>query len=305
MRDQYIRTLYELAKNDPRIYALISDNGAIVYDKYKETFPDRLINIGIAEATMISVAAGMASCGKIPFTYTISSFLTMRAYEQIRNDVCLQKMNVKLVGIGCGFVYTYLGPTHHALEDIAIMRALPGMIVLSPCDSKEVDKATRAAARVNGPVYLRLATGQTPDIYDKECDFELGKAVELRSGNDLTLISTGVMVFESLKAADLLEKKGLKTRVINIHTIKPIDQAAILKAARETKGIITIEDHSINGGLGGTVCEVIAQSKQKSAPVMCLGIKDVFEHEYGTLDELKQTFSLDAESLANAAYKLL
>ena len=173
MRNAYISALYELADTNKQIYALVSDNGAIVYDKYRESFPERFINFGIAEANMISIAAGLAACGKIPFTYTISTFLTMRAFEQIRNDVCMQKMNVKIVGIGAGFVYSNLGPTHHSVEDIALMRVLPNMVIFSPADQLESRKMTFASAKIEGPVYLRLATGGTPDVYKDDYDFEV------------------------------------------------------------------------------------------------------------------------------------
>jgi len=200
MRNAYIAAVHDLAGRDSQILALVADNGAIVFDRYRKDYPDRFINFGIAEANMISVAAGLAACGKIPFAYTIAGFLTMRAYEQIRNDVCLQRMNVKLVGIGAGFAYSDLGPTHHTVEDLALMRILPGMTIFAPCDPQEARRVTFAAAQIDGPVYIRLATGGSPRVYDTDMTFEIGKAVSLHEGNDLTIVTTGHIVPEVLSA---------------------------------------------------------------------------------------------------------
>ncbi|MDD5680728.1 MAG: transketolase C-terminal domain-containing protein, partial [Candidatus Omnitrophica bacterium] len=259
MRNAYIAALHDLARDNKKVLALVADNGAIVYDKYLKDYPDRFFNFGISEANMVSVAAGLASCGKIPFAYTISCFITMRAFEQIRNDVCLQKMNVKLVGIGSGFVYSNLGPTHHATEDIAVMRTLPGMTIFSPADPLEAKKATIAAARIDGPVYLRLSTGGTPHIYKEDYEFNVGQGVTLKEGGEIAIISTGGILHDVLKAADELRRKGVFARVINIHSIKPVDKDIILKAAREIGAVLTVEEHSIIGGLGSAVAEVISE----------------------------------------------
>lgn len=301
MRNAYLTALYDLAKKNKNILALVSDNGAVVYDKYRQDFPDQFINFGISEANMVSVAAGLSSCGKIPFAYTISSFLTMRAFEQIRVDVCLQEMNVKLVGIGAGFVYSNLGPTHQATEDIALMRSLPKMTVFSPADPLEAKYATYAAAKVSGPVYLRLATGGTPAIYRNEYDFKLGKAVTLRAGSDLTIIASGGIIHEVLKAVDELARSNLSVRLINMHTIKPIDKEVILKAAKETKAIITVEEHSINGGLGSAVAETILAGDIKPVRVRRLGLDNVFPAGYGTYDEMKEMNGLAQKDIVREA----
>src|SRR3989338_2933634 len=204
MRNAYLAALYDLAKGNRDILALVADNGAIIYDKFRKDYPEQFLNFGISEANMISVAAGLASTGKIPFAYTIASFLTMRAFEQIRNDVCLQKANVKLTGIGAGFIYSNLGPTHHAVEDIAIMRSLPNMTIFSPADPLEAAKVTCAAAEISGPVYIRLSTGGTPKIYDKDYDFKAGRAVRLREGSDIAIISSGGITYEAIKATEVL-----------------------------------------------------------------------------------------------------
>lgn len=200
MRTAYLETLYELARKDKRVYALISDNGAIVYDKYRKDLPKQYLNLGISEANMIGMAAGMASCGKIPFTYTIGAFLAYRAFEFIRNDVCLQNQNVKIVGTGAGQVYSALGPTHHSTEDLGGLRSLPGLTILCPSSPLEVKKATVAAYLHDGPVYLRLGTNRESEIYEEDYDFQIGQAVTLRKGKDITLISTGSMIKEDRKS---------------------------------------------------------------------------------------------------------
>ena len=305
MRNAYISALHQLSKTNENILALVADNGTIVYDKYREDFPDRFINFGISEANMVSVAAGLASCGKIPFAYTISNFLTFRAYEQIRNDVCMQKMNVKIVGIGVGFVYSYLGPTHHGTEDIAVMRVLPEMTIFSPSDPSETVKATNAAAQLVGPVYLRLTTGGTPKIYEDDYEFEVGKGVTLRDGSDIAIIATGSIVHEVVQAANELEKLGISVRLINIHTIKPIDREIIIKAARETQVILTVEEHSITGGLGSCVAEVLGEENCIFRSFKRLGLNDVFAQGYGNYQEMKALNGLSKDDIVREVNDLL
>jgi transketolase len=299
MRNAYISALYELADTNKQIYALVSDNGAIVYDKYRESFPERFINFGIAEANMISIAAGLAACGKIPFTYTISTFLTMRAFEQIRNDVCMQKMNVKIVGIGAGFVYSNLGPTHHSVEDIALMRVLPNMVIFSPADQLESRKMTFASAKIEGPVYLRLATGGTPDVYKDDYDFEVGRGVTLKEGSDVTVIGTGGIMYDALQAVEELGVQGISVRLVNIHTIKPIDKEIILKAAYETQAIITVEEHSIAGGLGGSAAEILLENNKTPLLFKRMGLDNVFPSGYGTYGEMKEINGLSKDDIVN------
>ena len=191
MRIAYISALEELSRKNKNIMAIVADIGAIVYDKYREEFPGRFLNVGVAEQNMIGLAAGLASCGKIPFTYTITPFITMRTFEQIKNDVCLQDTNVKIVGVGAGLRYSTLGPTHHAIEDIALMRVLPNMTIVSPADPLETKLATFAIADFKGPTYFRIGTRGEPKIYAKDYDFKIGKGVQLKDGDDLTILSTG------------------------------------------------------------------------------------------------------------------
>ena len=305
MRNAYLSALYDLAKQDSRILALVADNGAIVYDKFRQDFPTRFINFGIAEANMIGVAAGLAACGQIPFAYTISSFLTMRAFEQIRNDVCMQKMNVKLVGIGAGFVYSNLGPTHHATEDIAILMSLPNMTIFSPADPLEARKVTFAAAHINGPVYIRIATSKTPSVYNKEYEFRVGKGVVLQEGNDITIISTGNIIHEVLLAVNDLVRIGISVRLINLHTLKPIDKEVILNSAQKTKAILTVEEHTILGGLGSCVGSVLLEGNAGNIKFKRLGLQDCFPEGYGSYQEMKEINGLSQGNIIKEAKNLL
>lgn len=298
MRTAYLDTLYDLASKDKRVYALISDNGAIVYDKYRKDLASQYLNLGISEANMLGMAAGMASCGKIPFAYTIGAFLAYRAYEFIRNDICLQKQNVKIVGTGAGEVYSALGPTHHSTEDLGGLRSLPGLVILSPASPMEVRKATIAAYEHDGPIYLRLGTNKEPEIYDRDYSFEIGKGVTIKEGKDVTLIGTGSIVKDVLEIAELLQKNSIHARVINIHTIKPIDKDIINKAIEETGKLVTIEDHNIVGGLGSAVAEVVAESG-KGIKFKRFGLHN-FSQGYGSYVQVKEMNGIGIQQIASA-----
>lgn len=297
MRTAYLETLYELTKSDKRVYALISDNGAIVYDKYRRDFPEQYLNLGISEANMVGMAAGMASCGKIPFAYTIGAFLAYRAFEFIRNDVCLQNQNVKIVGTGAGEVYSALGPTHHSTEDLGGLRALPNLTIICPASPIEVKKATLAAYKYEGPVYLRLGTNREPEIYMGDYLFEIGKGVTVKDGNDVTLIGTGSILKGVLEAAELLQHEGINVRVVNMHTIKPLDKEIIVKAAEETGKIVTVEDHNIVGGLGSAVAEVVAEFGKKVS-FKRLGLMG-FSSGYGSYEHLKEINGIGMKQICN------
>ncbi len=283
MRGAYLETLYELAKRDENVYALISDNGAIVYDTFKKSFPDRLINAGISEQNMVGMAAGMAERGKIPFAYTIGAFLSYRAYEFILNDVCLMNKNVKLVGIGAGCSYSMLGASHHTVFDLSVLRCIPNLVIMSPASPLEVRKVTMEAYNHIGPVYIRLGTNREAEIYEADYNFIIGKAVTLRNGNDITVIGTGSILRDIIDVAD--EIKDLTVRVINMHTIKPFDYESVCNAIEETKGIITVEDHQIVGGLGSSVAEVIADYG-KGIPFKRIGLEG-FSKGYGSYKDVK------------------
>lgn len=303
MRNAYIKTLYELAKEDVNVLGINADNGAIVYDAFRRDFPKQYMNFGIAEANMVAAAAGMASQGKIPFIYTIGAFLVYRAMEFIRNDVCYQKQNVKIVGIGSGCAYANLGPTHQTTEDISVLRAMPGLTIFCPASPLEAQKATRAAYELDGPVYLRLGRNGEPEIYEKDYDFVPGKGIMLRDGKDVTIIGTGGILLDVLEAADMLEKDGFSVRVINIHTIKPLDEEIIQKAAEETKAIVTVEEHSIYGGLGGAVAEVLAEYGG-NVRFRRIGLKG-FVEGYGDPESVKKMNGIDNEAIKMVVLELL
>ena len=302
MRTAYLDTLYDLAKKDKRVYALISDNGAIVYDRYRKDLPEQYLNLGISEANMLGMAAGMASCGKIPFAYTIGAFLAYRAFEFIRNDICLQKQNVKIVGTGAGEVYSALGPTHHATEDLGGLRALPGLTILCPASPLEVKKAALAAYEYEGPVYLRLGTNREPEIYAEEYRFEIGKGVTVKEGKDVALVGTGSILKDILDAAELLQAKGIQAKVINMHTIKPFDREIILQAAEEAGKIVTIEDHNIIGGLGSAVAEVIVEYG-RAVRFKRIGLSG-FSRGYGTYAEVKEQNGIGIKKICDTIWSL-
>lgn len=297
MRTAYLNALYDLAEKDKRVYALISDNGAIVYDKFRKDLGGQYLNLGISEANMLGMAAGMASCGKIPFAYTIGAFLAYRALEFIRNDICLQKQNVKIVGTGAGQVYSALGPTHHSTEDLGGLRSLPNLTIICPASPMEVKKATFAAYEYKGPVYLRIGTNREPEIYSEDYAFEIGKGVVLREGEDISLIATGSVVKDALSVAEILSEENIRARVINIHTIKPLDKEIIMRSINETGRIITIEDHNIIGGLGSAVAEVIAESG-KGVTFKRIGLNG-FSEGYGTYENVKKMNGLGLEQICS------
>ncbi|MDE7433232.1 MAG: transketolase [Lachnospiraceae bacterium] len=303
MRTAYLNTLYELAKSDKRVYALISDNGAIVYDKYRKDLPEQYLNLGISEANMIGMAAGMASCGKIPFAYTIGAFLAYRAFEFIRNDVCLQNQNVKIVGTGAGEIYSALGPTHHSTEDLGGLRAVPNLTIICPASPTEVKKATKAAYEHEGAVYLRLGTNRESEIYDEDYEFRIGKAVTLKEGEDITLVGTGSILKDIVDVADNLNTEGISVRVINMHTIKPIDKNAIIKAVDETGKIVTVEDHNIIGGIGSAVAEVIAEYGRE-VQFKRLGLYN-FSKGYGNYIEIKHGNGIGMNSICKCVKEMV
>lgn len=303
MRTAYLDTLYELAQKDKRIYALISDNGAIVYDRFRRDMSAQYLNLGISEANMIGMAAGMASCGKIPFAYTIGAFLAYRAFEFIRNDVCLQNQNVKIVGTGAGEAYSALGPTHHSTEDLGGLRTLSNLIIITPASPLEARKATIAAYKHEGPVYLRLGTNKEPEIYEKDYEFQIGKAVILEEGKDITLIGTGSILKDVLTVTKELDAEGINVRVIDMHTIKPIDKEVIYKAIDETGRIITIEDHNIIGGLGSAVAEVIAEYG-KRVQFERIGLKR-FSEGYGSYSQVRDINAISVANIKSAVKNMI
>ena len=259
-RESFGKALVELGKENKDVVVLTADlAGATKTSLFEKEFPDRFINVGIAEQNLIGISAGLATTGKIPFASTFAMFAAGRAYDQIRNSVAYPKLNVKICGTHAGVTVGEDGATHQMLEDLSLMRSIPNMTVLCPSDDTQTKWAIKEMAKFDGPVYIRLARVATPIIYDENQKFEIGKMVQIGDGTDATIFATGVEVAETLKAKEELEKENINIRVVDVHTIKPIDREMIVKCAKETKKIITIEDHSIIGGLGTAICEVLSE----------------------------------------------
>ena len=303
MRQAFIRTLVELAETDPRINLVVGDLGFGVVEPFVERFPQRFVNAGVAEQNMTGLAAGMALCGKVVFTYSIANFPTLRCYEQIRNDVCYHRAAVKIVSVGGGLGYGALGITHHATEDIAVMRALPNLTVVAPGDPTEAELATRAIVDEPGPSYLRLGKSGEPRVHPADpstIDFRLGKALTVLEGHDLTLISTGTMLATTVQVAERLAGEGIQARVLSMHTVKPLDDEAVLAAARETAAVVALEEHSVIGGLGSAVAEVLAESAEGRTVFKRLGVPPAFTSLVGSQEYLKAAYGLSVEGILNS-----
>lgn len=299
MRTAFVETLTELAARDERIMLLVGDLGFGVVVEYAKRFPKQFLNVGIAEQNMAGVAAGLALSGKIVFTYSIANFPILRCLEQIRNDICYPRANVISVSVGGGFCYGALGMSHHATEDIAVMRALPELTVLSPGDPVETRAVTRWLGEGRGPAYLRLGRAGEPVVHQRPIDWQCGKAIEVVPGDDVTFIATGSMLKTAVSTAEKLKKsRSVSVRVLSMPTIKPIDVEAILEAARKTTWIVTLEEHSIIGGLGGAVAEILAETPNASATLIRCGLKSEFCEEIGDQEHLLKHHRLDADSLA-------
>ena len=304
IRDVYGDTLAQLGRENPDIVALEADVGSssksIVFGK---EFPKRYFNVGVAEANMVAMAAGLAAAGKIPFANTFAAFMVLRAADPVRSLIAYTGLNVKLAGTYAGLSDSYDGASHHAIADIAFMRALPNMTVISVSDPVEAELATRAAAAFKGPVYLRLSRAEVPVVLDKATyKFEIGKGVTLREGGDLTIVATGYMLIKALEAADKLAAKGIKARVVNIHTIKPIDRELLIACAEETGAIVTAEEHNVYGGLGSAVAEVL--SLNCPVPMEMVGINDTFA-ESGDYEKLLAKYGLSSPNIAAKAEQVL
>ena len=300
-RKSYGLALKELGEKNQNIVVLDADlSGATNTNIFAKSYPDRFFNMGIAEQDMFSTAAGLASLGKIPYASTFAVFAAGRAYDQIRNSICYPKLNVKICATHSGVTVGEDGATHQMLEDIGLMRGLPNMTVISPSDDTQTKWVIEEISKIDGPVYVRLARLETPIIYDENQKFEIGKAVQIGDGTDATVIATGVTVSEAIKAMENLKEEGINIRVLDIHTIKPIDREKIIKSAKETKRIITVEDHSIIGGIGSTVCEVL--SEEYPTKVTRMGIKDTFGRS-GKGIELMEYFGIDSNAIINEIKK--
>lgn len=298
MRDTFVRTLVELAKENKNIELVTGDLGFGVLKPYWEAVPNQFTNAGIAEQNMTALAAGMALEGKSVFTYSIGNFPTLRCVEQIRNDCCYHNANVKIVCVGGGFVYGSLGMSHHATEDIAIMRSLPDMVVLAPGDLTEAEAATKAIAEYNGTCYLRLGRGGEKRIHEKIDNFQIGKAIKVKDGTKVAIFSTGAIFEEVEEAVALLKEKGIDPEVYTFPTVKPIDRKVILDCAEKFDLIVTVEEHNIVGGFGSAVAEVMAE-KPQNAKLLKIGLEDTYSSKVGSQKYLRGEFHIDAKGIAN------
>lgn len=302
-REAFSRTLVSVAEKDCRIVAVVNDSvGSTKLGNFSQRFPARLINAGIAEQNMVGIGAGLANGGKIAFVCAAACFLTGRALEQIKVDVAYSRANVKLCGMSSGVAYGQLGPTHHSIEDLAWTRAIANLTVIVPADPAETEQAVRAIAETRGPVYLRLSRMPVPQVHPANYRFRIGSAAVLRPGSDVTLIANGTMVCRALEAAAILGQAGVSACVINMATLQPLDRDAILDAAESTGAIVTIEEHTVHGGLGGAVSEVTATACP--VPMRILGIPATFAPT-GTAEWLLEYFGLTSQGIAAAALELL
>ncbi len=301
MRNAFIRGLTALAESDDRVVFLTGDLGYKLFDDFAERFPGRFLNAGVAEQNMVGVAAGLALEGFRPFVYSIATFATLRCLEQIRDDVCYNGLAVTVVGVGGGFSYGANGPTHHATEDLAVMRALPNMTVVAPGDPVEAELAV--AALPAAPSYLRLGRAGDPVVHQLPPEFNIGRAITVREGDDCALLSTGGMLPTAVKAAELLAGRGIAARVVSMHTVKPLDEDALEKASR-TRLTVTLEEHSRVGGFGSAVGEWMA-ANNGAGTLLAIAAEDAFANEVGDADSLRRHNGLDAESIARRVARAL
>ncbi|MHB0946222.1 MAG: transketolase family protein [Sedimentisphaerales bacterium] len=305
MRSVFNDELLKIARNDKRIFMVLADIGYGEIEPFAQEFPDRFYNVGVAEQNMTGVACGIAMEGNIAITYSIANFPTLRPLEQIRNDVCYHNANVKIVIIGGGLAYGPLGISHHSTEDIAILRALPNIIVVAPSDFAEARAAVHAMIEHNGPVYYRCGYKKEPAIHENPINFKFGKAIKILDGSDATIIFTGTIGYNAKVAAELLKKDGIYVRLLSMHTVKPIDSRAIVDAAANTNAIITVEEHNINGGLGGAVAEVLMDNGVGNIGFKRLALPDVNVSKIGSQEWLRGQYGLDAQSIASTVRSLL
>ena len=298
MRDAFAKTLTALAKEDPRVVLLSGDIGNRMYNNFKEACPGRFFNCGVAEANMTGVAAGMALCGLRPFTYTITPFVTTRCLEQIRVDVCYHNAPVTIVAVGAGYSYATLGATHHACEDIAFLRALPGMKVICPGDAVEVREAVKAILAQDSPVYLRLGKKGEPVVHTEIPEFEIGKGIVIKEGNDVCLLNTGITLPISLEAGFELGKRGISAKVVNLHTVKPLDDSLLSSVFSTFPVVATVEEHSLIGGLGGAVAEWMADQHPIQSRLCRIGSPDVFRHNTGSQAFVRNQIGLTPQAIA-------
>ena len=304
MRIAFVKTFLKEAKKNKDVILLTADLGFSVFEKLMDELPAQYLNVGVAEQNMTGMAAGMAMEGKIPFIYSIVPFATMRNFEQIRNDVCYQNQNVKIVGVGAGFSYGPYGHTHHGLEDIGILRTLPNMVILTPGDPVEVALATKEMVKHTGPVYLRLGKAGEPALYKTKPKFIIGKGIILQEGSDITIIGTSTLLYRAFEVTESLKKKRISVRFISMPTIKPLDEKIILESAKKTKAIVTIEEHSVIGGLGSAVSEVLAENTNNIL-FKRIGVPDRFTKVMGLQEYMRRANGLTTDQIVDTILRIL
>ena len=288
MRTAFIEELLAQARERADVMLLTADLGFSVLERFRDALPRQYVNVGVAEQNMMGVAAGLAHLGKTVFTYSIANFPTLRCFEQVRNDVCYHNLPVRIVAVGGGFTYSTQGYTHHGVEDIGVMRTLPGMVVIAPGDPLEATLATRALCGFPGPAYLRLGKAGEPKVHASLEDFRIGKAIRLRDGGDVTLVSTGGMLRYTADAAERLRGDGIEARVLSMHTVKPLDGEAIARAIEETGGLVTVEEHNVGSGLGAAVAQVVAAHAGRRVPFRAFGLPDAPYSRVGGVDYMRE-----------------
>jgi transketolase len=306
MRKRSLDMVYELAKKDDRIVFIGSDLGVGTLDSFRKEMPDRFFMEGVSEANIVGMAAGMALEGRIVYVNTIATFLTRRCFEQVVLDLGLHNVNVRLIANGGGVVYAPLGPTHLAIDDIAIMRAVPNMTIVAPSDAEEMSRLMPQTVDYPGPIYIRLGKGGDPVVSSPDKPFRIGKAIQMTTGNDVLLITTGITLKIGLEAADALKANGVAATVLHMHTVKPLDSEALLSHANKAHAIVTIEEHTIMGGLGGAVAEVLAEAGFSSAKrFKRIGLPDAFPHGYGSQASMMQQYGVTTEKTIATVNELL
>lgn len=296
MQKAYINALYELISQDKNVISCLSDSGTDYDELVAREFPNQCFNFGISENNKVAAASGLAACGKIPFVYTTNAFLAYRSYEFVRDDVCMQNRNVKLVGMGCGLSWSTLGTTHHTTEDIAALKAIPNLTIFSPASPMELAKCVKKAYEIKGPVYIRMGMSNEREIYQEDYEIEIGKNITIREGKDATVFCTGSIISEVLEASEKLRKEGIDIKIIDINTIKPFDIENIKQECKQQKKIFSVEEHNVIGGIGSSIADVIAENAIETK-LTKIGLNDKFAEGYGTYQEIKSMNGLDAESM--------
>lgn len=296
MQSAYIGKLMELAERDSEVLHILADSGTGYDEMFRRNFPEQIYNFGISEENMVAAAAGMAAVGKKPFVFTAGAFLAYRSLEFIRDDICFQNLNVKIIGMGSGLSWSSLGPTHHTTEDIAVLRAIPNLMILSPATPRQVSACLEMAYEYEGPVYMRIGMNHEREFFDEGYWMPAVQYDKLRTGNDAAIFVTGSILEEADKAADLLERDGIHAALINVPVIKPFDASCVLEEGKHARILITVEEHNVYGGLGSMIAE-IAAGNGLGVKVKCIGIEDVFASGYGTHNQVRKANSLDADSI--------